>query len=171
MQVVTLPEGEDPDTFVAKNGGEKLVEQLAASVDVFERKIHELERGGWFADLRKKRQAIDKLLPTLRATADALTRDMYIARASEVVGRDARGARSRGIAECRRASPRRASHSSRPPEPPPPEDSAVVERRTTARRAPDFAGTRPRSDNWFVYFYTFGRWSNRPRRRGARPIA
>ena len=86
VQVVTLPEGEDPDSFVDKYGSEKLSAQLAVAMDVFERKIQILERAGWFADLRRKRRALDRMLPTLRATVDALTRDMYLARASEAAG-------------------------------------------------------------------------------------
>ena len=86
VQVVTLPEGEDPDSFVRTNGARGLEAQLAASIDVFERKIQILERGGWFADLRRKRQALDRLLPTLRATSDPLTRDMYLGHASDAAG-------------------------------------------------------------------------------------
>jgi DNA primase len=86
VQVVTLPEGEDPDSFVRTNGARGLETQLTASIDVFERKIQLLERGGWFADLRKKRQALDRLLPTLRATSDPLTRDMYLGHASTAAG-------------------------------------------------------------------------------------
>jgi DNA primase len=86
VQVVTLPEGEDPDSFVRAHGARGLDAQLAASIDVFERKIQILERGGWFADLRKKRQALDRLLPTLRATSDPLTRDMYLGHASAAAG-------------------------------------------------------------------------------------
>ncbi len=86
VQVVTLPDGEDPDTFVRTHGARGLEQELASSIDVFERKIQLLERGGWFADLRKKRQALDRLLPTLRATRDPLTRDMYLGHASAAAG-------------------------------------------------------------------------------------
>lgn len=86
VQVVTLPEGEDPDTFVARYGPDALRAQLGQAVDIFERKIQILQREGWLADLRRKRRAIDKLLPTIRATADVLTRDLYLARAAEVSG-------------------------------------------------------------------------------------
>ena len=86
VRVISLPSGEDPDTFIAKFGAEAFEKAAAASIDVFDRKIQLLERGGWFADLRRKRQALDKLLPTLRVTADALTRDLYVARTSEVAG-------------------------------------------------------------------------------------
>ena len=86
VQVVTLPEGEDPDSFVRAHGARGLETQLASSIDVFERKIQILERGGWFADLRRKRQALDRLLPTLRATTDPLTRDLYLGHASAAAG-------------------------------------------------------------------------------------
>ena len=86
VQVVTLPEGEDPDTFVRTHGARGLEAQITSSIDVFERKIQLLERGGWFGDLRKKRQALDRLLPTLRATSDPLTRDMYLGHAATAAG-------------------------------------------------------------------------------------
>jgi len=84
--VVTLPAGEDPDTFVAKNGRAGLERELSQAIDIFERKIQILQRGGWFNDLRRKRTALDRLLPTIRATSDPITRGLYVARASEVVG-------------------------------------------------------------------------------------
>jgi DNA primase len=86
VQVVTLPEGEDPDSFVDKHGAAGLDAQLAQAMDVFERKVQLLDRAGWFGDLRGKRRALDRLLPTVRAAADPITRDMYIVRASEAAG-------------------------------------------------------------------------------------
>ena len=59
---------------------------LSAAMDVFDRKVQLLERSGWFADLQRKRRALDALLPTIRATTDALTRDLYVARLSEAAG-------------------------------------------------------------------------------------
>jgi len=88
VRVVTLPPGEDPDTFVRANGAAGLEAQIAASLDVFDRKIQILERAGWFGELQKKRRALDRLLPTIRATADEIMRDLYIGRASEVTGVD-----------------------------------------------------------------------------------
>ena len=86
VRVVTLPEGADPDTFVAAHGREALERLLAASMDVFDRKVQLLDRGGWFADLQRKRRALDALLPTIRATSDPITRDLYLARASAAAG-------------------------------------------------------------------------------------
>jgi DNA primase len=90
VHVVTLPEGEDPDTFVSQHGREKLESQLGVAIDVFERKLQILQRGGWFSDLRRKRVALDRLLPTIRSATDPITRGLYVARAAEVahVGQD-----------------------------------------------------------------------------------
>lgn len=86
VRVVTLPEGEDPDTFVKTHGATALTAHLKDAVDVFDRKIQLLERAGMFAELQKKRRALDRLLPTVRATSDEIMRDLYITRASEVSG-------------------------------------------------------------------------------------
>jgi DNA primase len=88
VRVVTLPSGEDPDTFARKAGLDGIERLLSSAVDVIERKIQLLERGGWFADLHKRRRAIDHLLPTIRATVDPVTRDMYLGRVSEATGVD-----------------------------------------------------------------------------------
>ena len=39
-----------------------------------------------FSELQKKRRALDRLLPTVRATSDGIMRDLYLSRASEVSG-------------------------------------------------------------------------------------
>ncbi len=86
VRVISLPDGEDPDTFVAKFGAGAFERAAGESVDVFDRKIQILDRGGWFADLRRKREALDKLLPTIRVATDPLLRDLYISRTSDVAG-------------------------------------------------------------------------------------
>lgn len=86
VHVVTLPEGEDPDSYAARYGRDEIEARIGEAVDLFERKVQILERNGWFADLRRKRSALDKLLPTIRRTSDPLTREMYITRAAEKSG-------------------------------------------------------------------------------------
>ncbi|HTE47292.1 MAG TPA: DNA primase, partial [Gemmatimonadaceae bacterium] len=138
--VISLPEGEDPDTFVAKHGAEGFERAAAESVDVFDRKIQILERGGWFADLRRKRQAIDKLLPTIRVTSDRVLRDMYITRTSEVAGvsRDELLRELNAKSNERRASPEVHHHGSPPasePDGPPEFDDPGIVVRAQDRRA------------------------------------
>lgn len=128
VRVVTLPPGEDPDTYVRSHGSAGLEAQLTAAIDVFERKIQILERAGWFGELQKKRRALDRLLPTVRATADEIMRDLYIGRASEVTGVD------REIL-LRELGPSVAAGAAEPPSAHVPQRPAI-RRRAEDRRAP-----------------------------------
>jgi DNA primase len=86
VRVVTLPDGDDPDTFVASRGRAAMDAELERALDVFDRKIQVLERAGWFGDLDRKRTAIDKALPTIRAATDPITRSLYVTRLTEASG-------------------------------------------------------------------------------------
>jgi len=83
VSVATLPEGEDPDTLVQREGGAALERVLKDAVDVFDRKLQILEQRGMFGTLPGRRRALDRLLPTIRAARDPLTRDLYLTRAAE----------------------------------------------------------------------------------------
>jgi len=72
VSVATLPGGEDPDTLVQK-GGAAALEQI-------------LDRKGFFGTLPGRRRALDRLLPTIRAAKDPITRELYISRAAEAAG-------------------------------------------------------------------------------------
>ncbi|HEX4469740.1 MAG TPA: DNA primase [Gemmatimonadaceae bacterium] len=126
VRVVSIPEGEDPDSFVASEGVEGLEREIAHSIDIFDRKIQILQRGGWFADLRRKRQALDKLLPTIRAASDRIMRDLYVARTSEVAGV------SRELLERELGTPPSAAESAESA-PPPARRARSAERRANRR--------------------------------------
>jgi DNA primase len=85
-RVATLPAGEDPDTLVRVGGTAALEPILADAVDLLERKIQLLERKGWFEGVDHQRDALDRLLPTIRATADPISRDLYLKMVSERTG-------------------------------------------------------------------------------------
>jgi DNA primase len=86
VRVATLPEGEDPDTLVRKGGARAMQAILHDAVDVLERKLQLLEVRGWFGDVAKRRDALDRILSTLRAPADPVVRDLYLGRVAEKVG-------------------------------------------------------------------------------------
>jgi DNA primase len=86
VRVVSLPPGEDPDTFVRGQGRAAMEVQLSQAIDLFDRQVQLLERRGWFTDIRRKIRAKDRLLPTIRATADPVTKDLYLSRLSEATG-------------------------------------------------------------------------------------
>ncbi len=86
VSVVTLPAGEDPDTLVKKGGADAFQALLDAAVDIFERKIQIVERKGMLKTLEGRREALDRLLPTIRAAQDPITRELYVTRAAEWSG-------------------------------------------------------------------------------------
>lgn len=86
VKVVTMPPGEDPDTL-ARTGGAAAVEAvLGDAIDLLERKIQLLEEKGWFRDVEHRREALDRLLPTVRAAKDPITRDLYLSLVAERTG-------------------------------------------------------------------------------------
>jgi DNA primase len=86
VSVVTLPQGEDPDSLVKRGGADAFQALLAEAVDIFERKIQLVERKGLLRTLEGRREALDRLLPTIRAAQDPITRELYISRAAERSG-------------------------------------------------------------------------------------
>ena len=86
VRVATMPPGDDPDTLVRSGGVAALAPILRDAADVLERKIQLLEQRGWFEKVERRREALDKLLPTIRAAADPVMRELYTSRAAERVG-------------------------------------------------------------------------------------
>jgi DNA primase len=86
VTVATAPPGQDPDTLAASGGAEAVRAVLDDAIDVLERKIQLLERKGWLGSISLRRRALDRLLPTLRAVSDPVTRDLYLARCGEALG-------------------------------------------------------------------------------------
>lgn len=86
VRVATMPPGEDPDTLARQGGAAAIEAVVRDAVDVLERKLQLLEVKGWFTDVRRTREALDRLLPTLRAAADPVTRELYVSRVAERLG-------------------------------------------------------------------------------------
>ena len=99
------PTGEDPDTLVRQGGAAALEPILDDAIDLLERKIQLLEQKGWFEGVEHQREALDRLLPTIRAAADPITRDLYLKTVSERTGREPGGAPRAGRAPARPLRP------------------------------------------------------------------
>jgi DNA primase len=84
--VVTLPQGEDPDTVVRKEGSEALRRYMDDALDVLDRKLQILEQRDFFSSIERTRSAVDRLLPTLRAAADPALRDIYVDKVAKKTG-------------------------------------------------------------------------------------
>jgi DNA primase len=86
VRVATMPAGEDPDTLVRRGGAAALEPIVEDAIDLLERKIQLLEQKGWFEGVDHQRDALDRLLPTIRAAADPITRDLYLKEVAQRTG-------------------------------------------------------------------------------------
>ncbi len=137
VRVATLPPGEDPDTLVRKGGAAALQALLDDGMDVLERKLQLLERKGWFEGVEHQREALDRLLPTLRAAADPIMRDLYLKTVSERTGVSREVLREQAAA--RPSSP---SIAAPPPDSPVPSGGKPVRPARRRRRAEDLGAER-----------------------------
>lgn len=85
-RVVTLSSDDDPDSVVRAGGAAALGRYVHEAVDVMDRKVQILEERGYLSSIDGRRRAVDALLPTVRATADAALRDIYLDRVASVTG-------------------------------------------------------------------------------------
>lgn len=134
VRVATMPEGEDPDTLVRKGGAAALQPILDDGIDLLERKIQLLERKGWFEGVEHQREALDRLLPTIRAAADPITRDLYLKTVAERTGVSREVLREQAAA-------RSAAPSAPPPDSPTPSRGRTV-RPMRRRRHEDLGAER-----------------------------
>lgn len=137
VRVATMPEGEDPDTLVRRGGAAALRSILDDGIDLLERKIQLLERRGWFEGVEHQREALDRLLPTIRAAADPITRDLYLKIVSERTGVSREVLREQAAAAVRSAAP-----AAPPPEAPTPSRGRPVSAARRRRRHEDLGAER-----------------------------
>ena len=86
VRVVTLPEGEDPDSFLRQHTGEELLRHVDEAVSCVD---YLLTRAARFADLRNpagRADCVDRLLPLLRKIENQVERWGYVALVAERLG-------------------------------------------------------------------------------------
>jgi len=113
VSVATVPPGDDPDTLARKGGADAVRKVLDDAMDVVERKLQLLEKKSWLQSVAGRRRALDRLLPTLRAPRDPVTRDLYVGRVAEALG-VTRGAIESEMCMTRTAPPARPADAPRP---------------------------------------------------------
>ena len=113
VSVATVPPGDDPDTLARKGGADAVRKVLDDAMDVVERKLQLLEKKSWLQSVAGRRRALDRLLPTLRAPRDPVTRDLYVGRVAEALG-VTRGAIESEMRMTRTAPPARPADAPRP---------------------------------------------------------
>jgi DNA primase len=86
VRVVTLPEGEDPDSFLRQHTGEELLRHVDEAVSFVD---YLLTRAARFADLRSpagRADCVDRLSPLLRKIENQVERWGYVALVAERLG-------------------------------------------------------------------------------------
>jgi DNA primase len=87
--VVTLPDGEDPDSFVGKDGVEAFLERAGNSEPVFEFFIRELCRSNDIGNVEGKVKVLDELAVRIGKMANPIERDLYLKEVSRLIGVEA----------------------------------------------------------------------------------
>lgn len=136
VRVATLPDGEDPDSLARKGGAKAVNAILDDAVDLVERKIQLLERKGWFVGVERRREALDRLIPTIRAASDPIAKDLYLGRVAEKIGL------SRAVLEQELAAKPRHE----PAPPPPPRQGMPQPDHRPVRAQPRRVGQRTEAD-------------------------
>lgn len=86
VRVVTLPEGEDPDSFLRQHTGEEFLRHVDEAVSFVD---YLLTRAARFADLRSpagRADCVDRLSPLLRKIENQVERWSYVALVAERLG-------------------------------------------------------------------------------------
>lgn len=78
VRIVQLPEGDDPDSFVQKNGGDAFEELLKKSVTFIDYKANEYQRAGKFDSPEGSTEAVRGLVQSIAKIPDQLKRTFFI---------------------------------------------------------------------------------------------
>jgi DNA primase len=84
--VVELPAGEDPDSFLKKEGKEAFAERLARARPIFEYFIRDQLASHDTGSVEGKRSVLAALIPRLKLIEDRLQRNLYVAEIARLLG-------------------------------------------------------------------------------------
>lgn len=88
--VIELPAGDDPDSYLKKEGGEAFAGQVAKARPIFEFFIYDLMHQFDSRTVEGKVQIIELLTPRLMKIANPIERDLYLKEISRMLGVDLR---------------------------------------------------------------------------------
>jgi len=83
VRIVELPEGEDPDSFVQKNGGNEFRKRLDNAISFIDFKAKQFQQAGAFATVEGKTQAVRSLVQSIARMKDELKRNFYVKEVAE----------------------------------------------------------------------------------------
>lgn len=78
VQVLTLPEGEDPDSYIIKHGKEQFIEELRRAANFLEYQMKQFKAEGMLEDPGKQAEAVRELVKNIALIDDELKRGLHI---------------------------------------------------------------------------------------------
>jgi len=88
VNVVSLPDGEDPDTFLRRKGSHAFAEHLKGSVKFMDFVLGQIVQGGSSASIDQKVQKAGEMLGFIAKLSSAIERDYYLKRTAEALDLD-----------------------------------------------------------------------------------
>ncbi len=90
VKVVSLPEGEDPDSFLSKSGKDKFRQKITNALDLFDYKLDLLVKDYDLDTVEGKVGIAHQMLPTIGRVQNAIRRGAYIRRLAQEFSRGER---------------------------------------------------------------------------------
>jgi DNA primase len=84
--VVELPEGEDPDSFIGKEGKEAFTDRVAKARPIFEYFVRDMMKTHDMGGVDGKRALLAQIVPLLKLMEDRMQRNLYVAEVSRLMG-------------------------------------------------------------------------------------
>jgi len=78
IKIATLPRGEDPDSYVQKNGSDAFLDIIARAVNFLEYRTAIFEEQGYFNDVAKSAEAIRELVKLVALLNDEMKHDFLL---------------------------------------------------------------------------------------------
>lgn len=88
VNVVSLPDGDDPDTFLQKKGAEAFAAALRASVKIMDFALSRIAGGGVAATIDEKVEKAAEMLALIAKVPSGIERDYYIKKTAEALDLD-----------------------------------------------------------------------------------
>jgi DNA primase len=84
--VVELPDGEDPDSFLVKEGRQAFDERVAKARPIFDYFVRDTIASHDIGGVEGKRAVLAEIMPLLKLMGDRLQRNLYVAEVSRLLG-------------------------------------------------------------------------------------
>jgi DNA primase len=86
VKIVTLPQGEDPDSLIRRSGPEAFLEVVNNATDFFEHSLNEAFASGELNDSVGKSRLVSRIAPPLALVQDAVLRETLLGRIASRLG-------------------------------------------------------------------------------------